>query len=99
MSNSSGWPAALRLLVALTLCAAACAGRADGMTGPIHHLGSFGGPSSQAWAVNAKGQVVGVARDSEENYRAFRYDGAPGSGGGMHDLGTFGGDWGGGYGI
>jgi probable HAF family extracellular repeat protein len=57
-------------------------------------LGTLGGSDSSAYAVNAAGQVVGQAtaipwpRNHGHNiYHAFLYDGIPGKGGRMYDLG------------
>lgn len=60
----------------------------------MHDLGTLGGISSNAKAINAIGQVTGFSnRAGGAPTYAFRYDPAPGGGGGgvMHDLGTLGG--------
>ena len=54
----------------------------------VTDLGTLGGSTSYAWAVNASGQVVGEAMNSAGNYRAFAY-----WQGKMIDLGTLGGDF------
>jgi probable HAF family extracellular repeat protein len=63
--------------------------------GVIYNLGSLGGEAvSEARGINDAGQVTGYSYiniDSNQGYHAFRYDGTPGSGGVMHDLGTLGG--------
>ncbi len=46
-------------------------------------LGTLGGPSSKAFAINNSGQVAGYAETSRNDYRAFRY-----SGGTMNDIGA-----------
>jgi probable HAF family extracellular repeat protein len=66
-----------------------------GKDGHMVDLGTLGGSVSYAYAVNAAGQVVGQAtaipwpRNHGHNiYHAFLYDGIPGKGGRMYDLGT-----------
>ena len=49
----------------------------------ITDLGTLGGTFSQAFNINASGQVTGWASTSTEELHAFLYDGS------MHDLGTF----------
>jgi probable HAF family extracellular repeat protein len=49
----------------------------------LHDLGTLGGGSSDAFAINRAGQVVGWASTTNDGQHAFLYDGA-----GMHDLGT-----------
>lgn len=53
-------------------------------------LGTFGGPSSQAFAVNRCGQVAGWGQTAAGIPHAFYYDGT------LHDIGTLGGpeSWG-----
>ncbi len=52
---------------------------------PTDSLGTLGGASSFAYAINASGQVVGDADRADGVRRAFRID----PGGAMVDLGTF----------
>jgi probable HAF family extracellular repeat protein len=52
-------------------------------------LGTLGGASSAAVAINEVGQVAGYSKISTGDQHAFRWD----SGGGMVDLGTLGGAW------
>jgi probable HAF family extracellular repeat protein len=58
-----------------SLCAAASYNITD--------LGTLGGTSSQAFSINAGGQVSGWASTTGGDRHAFLYDGS------MHDLGTF----------
>ncbi len=60
----------------------------------VTDLGTLGGSTSSAWAVNASGQVVGEAMNSAGSYRAFAY-----WKGTMIELGTLGGDYSGAAGI
>ena len=52
----------------------------------MHDLGTLGGASSQAYGVNDRGQIVGIADNASFSQHAFLY-----SNGRMHDLGTLGG--------
>ena len=52
----------------------------------IADLGTLGGDTSQAYGVNKKGQVVGLAKLNAQIYHAFFWDGET-----MTDLGTLGG--------
>ena len=70
---------------ALLLGLSAAAVRAQ-TTYTVIDLGTLGGTSSGALAVNSKGQVVGYSLLSGGNYHAFLYDGTK-----MRDLGTLGG--------
>ena len=60
--------------------------RADSGNGVIQGLGTLGGTSSQAYAINSTGQVTGEADTSLGLPRAFLY-----SNGVMQNLGTLGG--------
>jgi probable HAF family extracellular repeat protein len=51
----------------------------------VTNLGTLGGSTSEARAINDSGQVVGYAFNANQKRRAFLYNGA------MQDLGTFGG--------
>jgi len=53
----------------------------------IRNLGTFGGPSSHAFAINEKNQVVGSADVNQQVTHAFLWDESSG----MRDLGTLGG--------
>jgi probable HAF family extracellular repeat protein len=57
------------------------------------NLGALvGGTYSVGWGVNNAGQVAGESGNTISGvFHAFRYDGTPGSGGIMRDLGTLGG--------
>src|ERR1700722_16389230 len=61
----------------------------------VTDLGTLGGGSSTGYAINASGQVTGVAVTANGALHAFLY--TPGSG--MTDLGTLGGGESKGYGI
>jgi probable HAF family extracellular repeat protein len=54
----------------------------------VTDLGTLGGPSSEAYAINKAGQVVGDADIADHSFHAFLW-----SGGSMRDLGTLGGWW------
>ena len=63
----------------------------------IHDLGTFGGASACAGAVNNHGQVVGYVRYSQYEYRAFLWDGqgydiGPGIARGINESGVVAGD-------
>lgn len=73
------------------------ASRYDGTPGSggiLRNLGTLPGyQTSFAYGVNSSGQVAGYAQGATvfTPSRAFRYDGTPGAGGIMRDLGTLGG--------
>ena len=69
------------LLGALLLASRAVGAPTYGVT----DLGTLGGPTSSASAINASGQVVGAASTASGSQHAFLYGGA------MIDLGTLGG--------
>ena len=54
----------------------------------MQDLGTFGGSSSSAMAINSNGEIVGVADDATFNSHVFLWT----SGGGMQDLGILGGN-------
>jgi probable HAF family extracellular repeat protein len=59
----------------------------------MRDLGTLaGGSSSDGYGINNFGKVVG-ASDDGTGWRAFRYDGTPGSGGIMRELGSLGGNF------
>jgi len=60
----------------------ALAVRAGAAEYSIVNLGTLGGNDSQAFGINANGQVVGSSSPASDNAHPFRYDGV------MHDLGT-----------
>src|SRR5947207_4028599 len=74
------------VVVPLAVLVAALAGTALAQAPPVD-LGTLGGTTSSASAVNASGQVVGES-SSGDGIRAFSWTAA----GGMVDLGTLGGD-------
>jgi probable HAF family extracellular repeat protein len=60
----------------------------------MHDLGTLGGSGSRGYGINNAGQVTGnssLGATTADPIHAFRYDGTPGSGGVMRDLGTLGG--------
>jgi probable HAF family extracellular repeat protein len=80
------------LLGALVLAWMATAGWSQSLT----WLGTLGGSESGAFGVSADGAVVvGVARNADGQYRAFRWTEL----GGMQDLGTLGGTWSEAFGV
>jgi len=60
----------------------------DPVTGAMIDLGILGGTNSEAYGINARGQVVGYSQPTSGSYHAFLWD--PGTGA-MTDLGTLGG--------
>ena len=58
-----------------------------GHTATMTDLGTLGGTSSSASAINERGQVTGSATTAGGDYHAFRWTAS----GGMQDLGTLGG--------
>jgi probable HAF family extracellular repeat protein len=66
----------------------------NGSSGSMADLGTLGGDTSYARAINGFGQVVGEAYDASGNFFAFLY-----SNGTMQNLGTLGGEWSQAYGI
>jgi probable HAF family extracellular repeat protein len=60
-------------------------GGTDGVPGnpQMKELGTLGGPSSRAYAINSSGQATGYAETSQNDYSAFRY-----SGGALSDIGA-----------
>jgi probable HAF family extracellular repeat protein len=75
-----------------------------GAGGVMRDLGTLGGTFSEGYGVNKSGQVAGYSKLTEDSLgfsdsHAFRYDGTPGSGGVMRDLGTLGGTNSGGWAI
>jgi probable HAF family extracellular repeat protein len=56
--------------------------------GVMHDLGTLGGESSTAFAINNRGQVVGQSETAEGETHAFLWED-----GVMHDLGTLGGEF------
>jgi probable HAF family extracellular repeat protein len=60
-----------------------------GAAAMIYDLGTLGGTSSYAYAINYSGQVVGASTTPGDAVtHAFLYTGTPGSGGAMADLGV-----------
>jgi probable HAF family extracellular repeat protein len=63
-----------------------------GSGGMMYNLGTLGGNTGLAFAVNASGQVTGWSGTQIGGpFHAFLYSGVPGAGGAMVDLGTLGG--------
>lgn len=73
-------------MIVFSLCGAASA-RAAEVTYAVRDLGTLGGASSRAYAINERGWVVGEAETRDGANRAFLW--TPETG--MRDLGTFGG--------
>lgn len=73
-----------------------------GSGGTMRDLGTLGGTSSEGYEINDAGQVTGrayVTGNPNAGVHAFRYDGTPGAGGVMRDLGALGGNFSVGFGI
>ena len=77
------------LLLACTMAGAIAASAASSCspTYSLTDLGTLGGDYSQAYAINASGQVVGHAFPASGGAHAFLYDGTT-----LRDLGTLGGN-------
>src|SRR3954468_16847284 len=76
---------------AIAACAIALAAAPAASAAPVYHLtdlGTLGGPSSDAHAINQSGEVVGQADLPDGTYHAFAW--RPGQAG-LLDLGTLGG--------
>jgi probable HAF family extracellular repeat protein/autotransporter-associated beta strand protein len=69
---------------------AAMASPLSAATGQVFYgLGTLGGPTSYATAINAAGQVTGYSSLGSSQYSdAFIYNGIPGAGGTMTDIGS-----------